>query len=63
MDTGIHPEVYPPDPRNFIEDKEVLMQRSKILESIGPDELFKRHMQKIQNLEKNPNAEVLFNVS
>lgn len=63
MDTGIHPEVYPPDPRLFIEDKEVLMRRSKILESIGPDELFKRHMQKIQNLEKNPNAEVDFNAS
>ena len=63
MDTGIHPEVYPPDPRMFIEDKEVLMNRSKILESIGPEELFKRHMLKIQNLEKDPEAEVQFNVS
>ena len=58
MDTGIHPEVYPPDPRNFIEDKEVLMQRSKSLESVGSEELFRRHMLKIQNLEKHPEAPV-----
>ena len=52
MDTGIHPEVYPPDPRLFIEDKEVLMQRSRTLEDIGPEALFERHMKKMQDLEK-----------
>ena len=56
MDTGLHPEVYPPDPRMFIEDKEVLMQRSKDLEKFGPDELYRRHMLKIQDLEKKPLA-------
>lgn len=54
MDTGIHPEVYPADPRNFIEDKETLMLRSLELEEHGPDELFRRHMLKMQDMEKNP---------
>ena len=50
MDTGLHPEVYPPDPRMFIEDKETLMQRSRDLTDIGPEELFARHMKKIQEI-------------
>lgn len=54
MDTGIHPEVYPPDPRLFIEDKEVLMQRSRDLEDLGPDKMFEMHMQKMRQLENNP---------
>lgn len=54
MDTGIHPEVYPPDPRRFIEDKEVLMERSRLLEDHGPDVLFKMHMQKMQGIERRP---------
>ena len=54
MDTGLHPEVYPPDPRNFIEDKEVLMKRSRDLEDKGKDALFLEHMVKIQDLEKHP---------
>jgi hypothetical protein len=52
MDTGIHPEVYPPDPRAFIEDKEILMMRSRILEDEGPERLYDMHMQKMQDLEK-----------
>jgi NADH-quinone oxidoreductase subunit I len=56
MDTGIHPEVYPPDPRLFIEDKETLMERSRVLEDIGPEALFQRHMKKMQNLERRPTA-------
>lgn len=52
MDTGIHPEVYPPDPRMFIEDKETLMERSRVLDDIGPEELFKRHMEKMKSLER-----------
>lgn len=55
MDTGIHPEVYPADPRAFIEDKEVLMQRSRVLEDVGVDEYYKQHMLKIQSFE-NPRA-------
>ena len=54
MDTGIHPEVYGSDPRSFIEDKEVLMQRSHDLESQGAEELFENHMKKMQEMEKNP---------
>lgn len=54
MDTGIHPEVYPADPRNFIEDKETLMLRSLELEDVGPQELFKRHMKRMQNFENHP---------
>jgi NADH-quinone oxidoreductase subunit I len=52
MDTGIHPEVYPADPRLFIEDKETLMNRSRILEDYGPEKLYDMHMKKIQELEK-----------
>jgi len=54
MDTGLHPEVYPPDPRLFIEDKEVLMQRSVTLQKKGPRALYDEHMLKIQDLEKRP---------
>jgi NADH-quinone oxidoreductase subunit I len=53
MDTGIHPEVYPPDPRMFIEDKETLMARSRVLEDYGPESLYEAHMKKMQALEKN----------
>ena len=56
MDTGLHPEVYPPDPRAFIEDKETLMQRSRQLETYGPEVLFEQHMKKIQELETKPSA-------
>lgn len=54
MDTGIHPEIYPPDPRTFIEDKETLMMRSRVLEDQGPEALFKAHMKKMKEIEKNP---------
>lgn len=56
MDTGIHPEVYPPDPRLFIEDKEVLMNRSRVLEDIGQDALYEKHMKKMQEIERHPFA-------
>ena len=54
MDTGIHPEIYPPDPRAFIEDKETLMMRSRVLEDQGPEALFRAHMEKMQSIEKTP---------
>ena len=54
MDTGIHPEVYPPDPRRFIEDKEVLMERSIELEEQGSEGLYASHMKKIQRMENHP---------
>ncbi len=54
MDTGIHPEIYPPDPRAFIEDKETLMMRSRVLEDKGADALFHEHMNRMQQIEKNP---------
>ena len=56
MDTGIHPEIYPTDPRAFIEDKETLMIRSRILEDQGPDALFKSHMEKMKKVESDPFA-------
>lgn len=55
MDTGLHPESYPPDPRLFIEDKEVLMQRSRDLEDKGAATLYEEHMKKMQQLEASPN--------
>lgn len=54
MDTGIHPEIYPPDPRAFIEDKETLMMRSRVLDDKGPEALFKAHMDKMQRIESKP---------
>lgn len=54
MDTGLHPEIYPPDPRLFIEDKETLMLRSRELETLGAAEVYRLHMLRIQDLEKNP---------
>jgi NADH-quinone oxidoreductase subunit I len=50
MDTGLHPEVYPPDPRAFIEDKEVLMARSGALQKYGAEKLYAEHMKKMQAL-------------
>ena len=35
-----------------LEDKETLMERSRILEDIGPKALFEQHMKKMQSLEK-----------
>jgi NADH-quinone oxidoreductase subunit I len=52
MDTGLHPEVYPPDPRLYIEDKETLMERSRILEDIGKEGLLELHRAKIRSLEQ-----------
>ncbi|MCB0323141.1 MAG: NADH-quinone oxidoreductase subunit I [Bdellovibrionales bacterium] len=54
MDTGIHPEIYPPDPRSFIEDKETLMLRSRILEDEGPEALFTRHREHMKKVERDP---------
>lgn len=54
MDTGIHPEIYPPDPRAFIEDKETLMTRSKVLEEKGPKALFDEHMKRLREIENKP---------
>lgn len=52
MDTGLHPEVYPADPRLFIEDKETLMHRSRVLEDEGPQRLYDMHLKRMQDLEK-----------
>ncbi len=54
MDTGIHPEIYPPDPRLFIEDKETLMERSRRIADVGVDNVFEQHMQRMRNLELHP---------
>ncbi|MCA8938060.1 MAG: 4Fe-4S binding protein, partial [Planctomycetes bacterium] len=54
MDTGLHPESYDPDPRLFIEDKEVLMQRSRDLEDKGAKVMYEEHMAKMRQIEANP---------
>ncbi len=48
MDTGIQPEIYSADPRAFIEDKEVLMMRSRLLEDFGPDKLLDDHLKRLR---------------
>ncbi len=54
MDTGIHPEIYPPDPRAFIEDKETLMLRSRFIDDNGPKALVDEHMARMRRIEKRP---------
>jgi NADH-quinone oxidoreductase subunit I len=54
MDTGLHPEIYPPDPRAFIEDKETLMMRSLELKEKGSKVLMEEHLEKMREIEKNP---------
>ena len=54
MDTGIHPEVYSSDPRDFVEDKETLMERSRLLADMGPDALFEQHLEKMKRIENHP---------
>ena len=53
MDTGMHPRVYPPDPRMFVENKELLMERSRELEECGSEALFDKHMMEMRALETN----------
>jgi len=54
MDTGLHPEVYDTDPRLFIEDKEVLMERSREIDTKGAERMYEEHMKKMQNMEARP---------
>ncbi len=54
MDTGIHPEIYPADPRTFIEDKETLMMRSRVLEDAGPAALQQEHRARMKRMEIEP---------
>ena len=54
MDTGIHPEIYPPDPRLYIEDKETLMNRSRIIEDFGHEALLEAHRKRMKEVEFNP---------
>jgi len=56
MDTGLHTEVYPSDPRLFIEDKETLMQRSVDLGKKGQEKMFEEHMEKMRLLERKPSS-------
>jgi NADH-quinone oxidoreductase subunit I len=51
MDTGLHPEVYAPDPRLFIEDKETLMARSVDLQQQGAERLYELHCEKMKDME------------
>jgi len=54
MDTGIHPEIYIPDPRAFVEDKETLMERSRILQGSDPESILYEHRQKMKKMEESP---------
>ena len=54
MDTGIHPEIYPPDPRAFIEDKETLMARSFQIGQRGPDAIYQDHLDHMKKVETDP---------
>ncbi|MGI6524411.1 MAG: NuoI/complex I 23 kDa subunit family protein [Bdellovibrionota bacterium] len=54
MDCGLHPEVYPPDPAFFVEDKTLLVQRSKLLEREGAADVYNQHMQRMQEIERDP---------
>jgi NADH-quinone oxidoreductase subunit I len=46
MDTGLHPAIYGSSRREFVETKEVLMQRSRELEAQGRDGLYAEHQKR-----------------
>lgn len=50
MDTGIHPEVYGDDPRQYIEDKETLMMRSIEMKKKSNEQIYQEHMNKMQKV-------------
>jgi NADH-quinone oxidoreductase subunit I len=52
MDTGLHPEVYSPDPRLFVEDKETLMMRSLELQTSSREDLYQGHMRRMRQWER-----------
>lgn len=54
MDTGLQPEIYPPDPRAFIENKETLMKRSVLIEEHGPEKLREEHLEMLRKIERKP---------
>ncbi|MCB0320368.1 MAG: 4Fe-4S dicluster domain-containing protein, partial [Bdellovibrionales bacterium] len=58
MDTGLQPEVYGSDPRSYIEDKEILMERSFELEQKGARRMYDEHMEKMRRIEANPSASI-----
>ena len=54
MDTGIHPEIYVPDPNAYIETKETLMQRSRDMRVGDTQGIRNQRLKKIKNIEKYP---------
>jgi len=48
MDTGVQPEVYTENTKAFIENKDTLMERSKVMREYGEGELLKRHIERIR---------------
>ncbi len=52
MDTGVQPKVYAANPNNFIEDKEILMERSRSLQQHGREGLLQSHVENICALER-----------
>lgn len=62
MDCGLHPEVYPSDVRLFVEDKELLIQRSLELADVGKEKLYMQHLKKMQDVESLPHKDPFTNI-
>lgn len=52
MDTGVQPKVYSANPNSFIEDKTVLMERSKAMQRCGAESLLSSHVADVCLLER-----------
>jgi hypothetical protein len=52
MDTGVQPKVYSANPNSFIEDKNVLMERSKTMQRCGAESLLGSHVGDVCLLER-----------
>ncbi|MBI3058749.1 MAG: 4Fe-4S binding protein, partial [Deltaproteobacteria bacterium] len=50
MDTGVHPANWGFSRRDFVETKELLMDRSRKLQAIGKEGLYEEHVRRYQHV-------------
>lgn len=52
MDTGLHPEIRSSDPRSYIEDKDILLQRSHEIAAKDEKTIITEHLEQIRSMER-----------
>ena len=50
MDTGVHPAIWGFTRKDFVEDKELLMDRSQQLEQKGAEGLYEEHVSRYRHV-------------